>query len=37
MELSKLLEAGQREQIVLFCLGQVLQVDYGRQVLGQGQ
>jgi hypothetical protein len=35
--LSKLLESGQREQIVLLCLGQVLQVDHGRQVSGQGK
>ena len=36
-DLRKLLESGQREGIVLLCLGQVLQVDHGRQVLGQSQ
>jgi hypothetical protein len=36
-DLSKLLESGQREQIVLSCRGQILQVDDGRQVLGQGE
>jgi hypothetical protein len=35
--LSKLLESGQREQGVLSCRGQILQVDHGRQVLGQGE
>jgi hypothetical protein len=35
--LSKLLESGQREQGVLVCRGQILQVDDGRQVLGQGE
>jgi hypothetical protein len=35
--LSKLLESGQREQGVLLCRGQILQVDHGRQVLGQGE
>jgi hypothetical protein len=35
--LSKLLESGQREQGVLVCRGQILQVDDGRQVLGRGE
>jgi hypothetical protein len=35
--LSKLLESGQREQVVLPCLGQVLQVDDGRRVSAPGE